>query len=127
MTGQDVIGKLNDSDDLTATDAAGITKILRQLRINLETTTGTHERSSTRKLDTPLRGENFRARDKQRKSELRVRRGLDNPQQGLAGREHRKEQESGRWACHERTKGARGFTTGAEKSARRGEQRPSKS
>jgi hypothetical protein len=108
MTGQDVIGKLNDSDDLTATDVAGITKILRQLRINSETTTGTYERSSTRKLDTPLRAENFRAHGKQRKSELRVRRGLDNLQQGLAGREQRKEVESERWACHERTEGAGG-------------------
>jgi hypothetical protein len=74
MTGQDVIGKLNDSDDLTATNAAEITKILRQLRINSETTTGTYERSSTRKLDTPLRAENFCARGKQRKSELRAQR-----------------------------------------------------
>jgi hypothetical protein len=37
----------------------------------------------------PLRAENFRARGKQRKSELRVRKELDNPRQGLAGCELR--------------------------------------
>jgi hypothetical protein len=34
-------------------------KIQRQTRVGLETTTGTEEISSTRKLDTSLRGDNF--------------------------------------------------------------------
>jgi hypothetical protein len=102
------IGELSDSDDLMAIDTAGITKNTTTAKNQLGDDTDTHERSSTRKLDTPLRAENFRARDKQQKSKLHVWRGLDNPQQGLVGREHRKELESERWVCHERTEGGGG-------------------
>ena len=44
-----------------------------------------------RELDTLWQADKIRARGKQRKSELSMRRELDNPQQGLAGRELRAE------------------------------------